>query len=303
VIRCLTIALATGLAVAVARPAMAAEAAPTAPAGGATAAAPADITAAKPTDEAAVRPTDSRAGGHGNNALLREVRANRARLFSSQIAVTPPATPSVNLEEAMRRLREAVARPVAKPKAPDAGEVAPTPEPATTSSGDAPAPSAAPVAAPILSEEELARVKNLSLERLREPIALADALFLGGHPAEAAVLYERLLADGALRDMDRAWALYQAANCKRQGDASAALVLYDRLLTEHPESPWVEPAKVRKTLLQWQTQTQPQTLLALPADTAGPSTAGPVTANAAASAAAKAAAAKAAANESGGMHP
>ena len=258
--RSLAIVLAAGLALAIACQSTAAAAAAGDPAGGAT---PAMV--AKPTatvHDGGARPADATAAGGADEALLREVRENRARLFDSQIDVPPPSAPSVDLEEAMRRLREAVARPIAKPKSADAAEVAPTPGADSTVAGDAAGAAEAPAETPVLSPEELARVKDLSLERLGEPMALADALFLGGHDAEAAALYERLLADGSLGGTARAWALYQAANCKRQGDASAALVLYDRLLTEHPESPWVDPAKVRKTLLQWQTQTQPQTLLA-----------------------------------------
>jgi len=260
VTRSLAIVLAAGLALAIACQSTAAAAAAGDPAGGAT---PAMV--AKPTatvHDGGARPADATAAGGADEALLREVRENRARLFDSQIDVPPPSAPSVDLEEAMRRLREAVARPIAKPKSADAAEVAPTPGADSTVAGDAAGAAEAPAETPVLSPEELARVKDLSLERLGEPMALADALFLGGHDAEAAALYERLLADGSLGGTARAWALYQAANCKRQGDASAALVLYDRLLTEHPESPWVDPAKVRKTLLQWQTQTQPQTLLA-----------------------------------------
>lgn len=223
------------------------------PAGG-----PADGATAPAAGSAGTVSGDS-AGNATGDGLLREVRENRARLMDSQIDVPPPSAPSVDLEEAMRRLREALERPIAKPRPAEPTEAATTP--AADGAGEAP-PRAATQASPVLTEEELTRVKDLSLDRLGEPMGLADALFLGGHPAEAAALYERLLADGSLGAMARAWVLYQAANCKRQSDAAAALALYDRLLTEHPESPWVEAAKVRKNLLQWQTQTQPQTLLA-----------------------------------------
>jgi len=200
----------------------------------------------------------NRAEDEAASSLLEQVRQNRHRLMSSQTGAPPASEPSVDLDEAARRLREAVRRPIAKPK--PAADAAPA-----TGAGEGAGATAAaePTSQKLpLSPEQLQRIQGLPLKDLGDPIALADSLFLGDHLAEASALYERLLAEGSLPESDRAWCLFQAAGCKRSTDPAGALTLYDRLLAEQPDSLWTEAAKVRKTILQWRQQAQPQALLA-----------------------------------------
>jgi len=172
--------------------------------------------------------------------LVTRVRQNRQELMASEIRA-PADTPSAtDLRGAAERLQAVVERPIRR-AAPAAAEVAkavaarPPEEPART-----------------LSPEELAQLKDLSTKRVADPVLLADALFLGGHPAEADALYERILADEATAKRTKAWALFQSANCRRRSDPAAAVALYARLVGEHADSPWVELAKTYQALLEWQ---------------------------------------------------
>jgi len=190
-------------------------------------------------------------------SLLERVRRNRQRLMRSATQAPPASEPSVDLEEAARRLREAVRRPLVKPEPVE--EVKPAPGEGTAAG---PKPPVAPAPQkPLLSPAGLRRIRELSLEDLGDPLALADTLFLGEHLEAAGALYERLLAEASLSDADRAWCLFQAAGCKGRTDPAGALALYDRLLAEHPDSLWAEAAKVRQTILQWRRQARPQALL------------------------------------------
>lgn len=185
--------------------------------------------------------------------LLEQVRRNRRRLLSAHTAAPPPTETSVNLDEAIRQLQEAVREPIVKPASPDdaapAGEqpVVPAPEPAPQR--------------PPLSPEQLQRIRELPLADLGDPMALADSLFLGGHLTAACTLYERLLDEADLAESDQAWCLFQAAGCKRAADPAGALTLYERLLAQHPDSLWTEAAKARQAVLQWWKKAQPQALL------------------------------------------
>jgi len=197
--------------------------------------------------------------------LLEAVRANRRALLTAQFDTGPRSGPSKTLAEAVRRLQEALRRPPTPPQAVAAPE-APTGEPsAAPSARTAPATPARPTARPRrppFSAEDLKRLAEDAPKNPSAALLLADALYLGGHLAEAVPLYQRLLAQPTLPEADRAWTLYQSANCKRLSDPAGAAALYERLLNEHPESPWAAAATVRKALAKWQAKVRPQTLLA-----------------------------------------
>ena len=99
--------------------------------------------------------------------------------------------------------------------------------------------------------------------------ALGDALFLTGRPKQASRFYEWALRGE--RDGDsQAWLLYQLGNCLAPFRPADARVFYQRLLSEHPDSPWVEPAKVQDLLAHWYEVNTPQAMLSLataPAET------------------------------------
>jgi tetratricopeptide (TPR) repeat protein len=215
----------------------------------AAAGAPAAAGAAASAGDNEDRPPAEAAGN-----LLDEVRRNRQHLLNAYTDAPPAEPPSVNLDEAVRRLREAVRQPIDAGR-PDEQEAVP---------GTVPAPVAVPEPAPQrppLSEEQLRLIRERPLKELGDPMALADSLFLGGHLAEAATLYERMLAEADASDGDRAWCIFQAANCKRLSDPDGALGLYERLLVQHPDCLWAEAAKARRTIVQWRRKARPMALL------------------------------------------
>lgn len=172
--------------------------------------------------------------------LVDRVRQNRQDLIASEVRAPADTPPATDLRGAAERLRAVVERPTRR-AAPAAQILA--------AAVAAPPPSESPRT---LSPEELAQLKDLSTKRVADPVLLADALFMGGHPAEADPLYERILADEATPKRTKAWALFQTANCRRRRDPAAAVALYARLVSQHADSPWVALAKTYQALLEWQ---------------------------------------------------
>ncbi len=191
------------------------------------------------------------------NDLIEQVRRNRRLLLRAHTSAPPASEGAAALEEAVRKLRDAARRPIATPGPFEA----PSPD-AAGAEAAVPAPVPAPKR-PTLSAKQLRLMRELPLKDLGDPMALADSLFLGGHLAEACTLYERLLEEASLSENDRAWCLFQAAGCKRPTDPSGALTLYERLLAQHPDSPWTDAAKARQAILRWQKQARPQALLGI----------------------------------------
>lgn len=99
-------------------------------------------------------------------------------------------------------------------------------------------------------------------DQVRDPLEMAELLFLSGRPTEAAPFYTRAL-DRISRvdtsyDADRAWVLFQLGNCLRETDIAKAQEAYMKLVSEYPESPWTELAKAHGRLLTWYQKSQPE---------------------------------------------
>jgi tetratricopeptide (TPR) repeat protein len=101
--------------------------------------------------------------------------------------------------------------------------------------------------------------------QLDNPFELGEILYFSGYLREAAVFYQEALNrkgtdnDGARRN--RAWTLFQLANCLRESDPPAAKKIYVQLITEFPESMWVDLAKARIKVIDWFLKDKPQTLI------------------------------------------
>lgn len=102
-------------------------------------------------------------------------------------------------------------------------------------------------------------------ESLPDPFALAELLFRANHLKEAAVCYReafqrlRQRPDDEARDGD--WMLFQIGNCLRKDDPSEALVAYQQLTTEYPDSPWAPMARIKSRWIDWVIKDDPQGLL------------------------------------------
>lgn len=187
-------------------------------------------------------------------------------LWSSRIAA-PEATQDVQDSLALKRLIRQVRSVKFANK--DTGPAFTAPDeflsrPQSPGIGATPvaASSTAPAAATTDSSASTSHKAQKTLDMLqqnpsqvRDPLDMAELLFLSGRPAEAAPFYAKAL-DRINRidpsyDADRAWILFQLGNCLRETDTGKAQETYMKLVSEYPESPWTELAKAHGRLLTW----------------------------------------------------
>ncbi len=96
----------------------------------------------------------------------------------------------------------------------------------------------------------LAEIKDLLKTGVADPAGLAEALRLDGHPDLAADFYD--MAMGRTSDAkEKAWLLFQSANCLRQKNPSAASKKFQELLAEYPDSPWAPLAQAQAQVVEW----------------------------------------------------
>jgi len=119
----------------------------------------------------------------------------------------------------------------------------------------------------LVTNKTLQTIRNLSKNpgNLNEPFELGETLFLSGYLKEAAIFYrEALKRKNSVEsgsDRDRAWILFQLANCLRNDDQPEAIKMYGQLITEYPNSPWKELADARRALLDWYLKDEPRKLI------------------------------------------
>ena len=98
--------------------------------------------------------------------------------------------------------------------------------------------------------------------QVQEPFEMAELLFLSGRTTEATVFYQmaldRTANDASATSEDRAWILFQLANCLRETDMVRAKEAYMKLVTQYPDSPWTELAKAHGRLITWYQTARPQ---------------------------------------------
>lgn len=101
--------------------------------------------------------------------------------------------------------------------------------------------------------------------QIRNPLELAEVIYLSGNEKEAVVFYRqalsRIAADDVTVAQDKAWILFQIGNCLRYDDMPAAKRAYRQLITEHAESPWTDLAKSQEQLIDWYLQDKPGSLI------------------------------------------
>jgi tetratricopeptide (TPR) repeat protein len=179
--------------------------------------------------------------------LIRQVRL----LTLNDRSPAPPSAPTVD--------------PPAEPEIPapvvtNAANIEPAPP--------EPVASAAPQTTPVLSPKTQSTLEGLQKNagRVRDPLDVAELLFLSGRPTEAAAFYEEALRRTSAGDTgaaaDRAWILFQLGNCLRETDATKAQDAYMKLIAQYPDSPWTEMARASGRLLTWYQSTRPDQLVA-----------------------------------------
>lgn len=102
-------------------------------------------------------------------------------------------------------------------------------------------------------------------EQIKKPLELADILFRTGRLEKAAVCYRQALNQTAANDnvlyKDKSWILFQIGNCLQKDDPTVAAQMYKQLITEYPNSPWVDAAKAKDSLVDWYLKEKPDTLI------------------------------------------
>jgi tetratricopeptide (TPR) repeat protein len=142
-----------------------------------------------------------------------------------------------------------------------------------------------------VSEQTLEMLENLAqsdtaTDQLRNPLQLAEILFLSGHHKQAAIFYQHALSrrdpndvtpakggfwawpsltgdpvHGLALAQDRAWILFQIGNCLREDDVHKARQMYRQLIKEYPNCPWADLAKNREFLIDWFLVDKPRELI------------------------------------------
>jgi len=119
----------------------------------------------------------------------------------------------------------------------------------------------------LITEDTLQVLRTLAKnpEKIANPLELGEILYVSGNLKEAAIFYSEALRRRDPNDTgmsgDRPWILFQIGNCLRNDDMPAAAKMYQKLLTEYPNSPWVAFATARNNLIAWYLKDQPLKLL------------------------------------------
>lgn len=135
-------------------------------------------------------------------------------------------------------------------------------EPAPTTQ---PAPKAKPTPAnprTPLSKELLRKLRKQAGDEVANPIRLADALYESGHKAEAYDIYNMSLQQSPSAN-DTDWILFQMANCQIETKPAEARKLMQKLMKEHPNSPWSMLAENQELMLEWMENSSPKKVLNL----------------------------------------
>jgi tetratricopeptide (TPR) repeat protein len=118
-----------------------------------------------------------------------------------------------------------------------------------------------------ITEQTLQMLRTLAQnpQKLENPLELGEIVFASGNLKEASICYREALRrkdpnDAGSAD-DRAWIMFQIGNCLRNAEPPAASKAYQQLITEYPNSPWTQPAKVRNDLIAWYLKDKPAELM------------------------------------------
>ena len=175
----------------------------------------------------------------------------KATVWRSHAEPPKAAEASRKLEEAIKKLQAIELKPEL-----------PTPDPAP--SQESPQPSTMPAQVVVPQEADadmLGKLRQIPTDGLTKAEEVADALYLAGQKQVAEAFYQRAL--GAADEAgERAWLLFQLANCKKQTDPDLAKELYKQLAEEYTDSSWRQVALMGIRLIEWEQINEPKELIA-----------------------------------------
>ncbi len=176
----------------------------------------------------------------------------KATLWRSYAEPLEESAPPAKLEDTIRKLQAIELRPhrPASASVPSEQQSQPSTMPAQatrTSLGPDP--------------EMLGKLRQIPTEGLTKAGEVADALYLAGQEQVAEAFYQRALT-GADEAGERAWLMFQLANCKKQTDPALAKQLYGQLAAEYTDSSWRPIALMGIRMIEWEQINQPKELIA-----------------------------------------
>ncbi|MBN1974894.1 MAG: hypothetical protein JW787_14735 [Sedimentisphaerales bacterium] len=119
----------------------------------------------------------------------------------------------------------------------------------------------------LITEQTIQKLKKMAEkpEEVDNPYEIGNTLYLSSNIGEAAAFYKEALRrkqpDDISASEDRAWLLFQTANSLQTIDMLAASDMYRKLITEFPNSPWADYARVHSNIITWYTKDKPDELL------------------------------------------
>ncbi len=118
-----------------------------------------------------------------------------------------------------------------------------------------------------ISEQTIQKLKKIAEipQEVDNPYEIGNTLYLSNCVGEAAAFYREALRRTKPDDMsssdDRAWLMFQTGNSLRSIDMLAAADVYKKIITEYPDSPWADYARVQSNVITWYTKDKPDELL------------------------------------------
>jgi tetratricopeptide (TPR) repeat protein len=197
------------------------------------------------------------------------------QLWKSRISTLPSEPTGQDKEELgqlIERLKaaESRAKPRDRAQADPAG-VQRAPEPNAVPAGQvAPSPAPSPVKAPT-PDANSARLPALVLpdgadpNTVTDPLKMAEILYATGLRAKAAPFYQKALAQVDAQDKkkasERQWILLQLGRCWLEDQPAQARQMFSQLISEYPDSPWLDVARTWQGLTDWYLTEQPRQLI------------------------------------------
>lgn len=117
-----------------------------------------------------------------------------------------------------------------------------------------------------LQFEIIAKIEYLKNhpQAIKQPFMLAELLNENGYYQQAVYFYDMVINDQVKEtNIDKTWALMQKANCQKHFEPSQAVETYKQLISQYPDSLWVQPAQANVELLNLYQNQEPEKLINL----------------------------------------
>jgi tetratricopeptide (TPR) repeat protein len=203
------------------------------------------------------------------NLALRVKDHISKQLRKSRLTALPPDSnsgPKYDLEQLMERVKAAQLKPLGR--VPGAGETSAAVDPNVTSSVSLPPVASTkdqPGDANVAAQASTILAQDLDPNTVTHPFRMAEILYASGHLSQAAPFYQKALAQLNPQDKktatQRQWILLQLGCCWREDQPAQARQMFSQLMSEYPDSPWLDLARAWQGLTDWYLTEQPRRVI------------------------------------------